>query len=112
MTGADIDLLQEPSYSFEANTRDHAYRFRLVYSANEDNGNLTESETFAYFNGSTWVISNEGEAVLQVIDVTGRVLRSEQINGDAEVNVNEAAGVYMLRLVNGDNVRAQKIVVR
>ena len=112
MTGANIDLLQEPIYSFEARTTDYASRFRLVFDANNDNGSSAGSETFAFFNGSAWVISNEGEAVLQVVDVTGRVLRSEQINGDAEVNVNEAAGVYLLRLVNGDNVRTQKIVVR
>lgn len=112
MTGANIDLLQEPSYSFEARTNDYASRFRLVFDANNDNGALDDAETFTYFNGSTWVIDNEGEATLQVIDVMGRVLSSKQINGDAEVNVNEAAGVYMLRLVNGDSVRTQKIVVR
>ncbi len=111
MTGADVDLLATPSYSFEAKTTDYASRFRLVFSANSslnENGN----ETFAFFNGSEWVISNMGEATLQVVDVMGRVLSTETVNGNATMNLNQTPGVYMLRLVNGENVRVQKVVVR
>ncbi len=110
-TGADIDLLATPSYSFEAKTTDYASRFRLVFSANEGS-NENGSETFAFFNGSEWVISNMGEATLQVVDVMGRVLSSETISGNANVTLNQAAGIYMLRLVNGENVKVQKVVVR
>ncbi|MBO7617993.1 MAG: T9SS type A sorting domain-containing protein, partial [Bacteroidales bacterium] len=48
----------------------------------------------------------------QVVDVTGRILKSETINGCANVNVNAAPGVYMLRLINGNNVKVQKVVVK
>ena len=47
-----------------------------------------------------------------MIDVTGRIVKSESINGCANVKVNAASGVYMLRLVNGDNVKVQKVVVK
>ena len=115
MTGADVDLLADPSYSFEAKTTDYASRFRLVFEA-DDNG-ATGSATFAYYNGNNWVISNPStgsgsEATLQVIDVMGRILRSETLKGNAEINLNQPAGIYMLRLVNGENVKTQKIVVR
>lgn len=116
MTGADVDLLSDPSYSFEAKTSDYASRFRLVFEA-DDNGASTSSATFAYYNGNNWVISNPStgsgsEATVQVIDVMGRILRSETLNGNAEINLNQPAGIYMLRLVNGENVKTQKIVVR
>ena len=116
MTGADVDLLADPSYSFEAKTTDYASRFRLVFDANE-NGASTSSAAFAYYNGNNWVISNPStssgsEATLQVIDVMGRILRSETLKGNAEINLNQPAGIYMLRLVNGENVKTQKIVVR
>ena len=116
MTGADVDLLADPSYSFEAKTSDYASRFRLVFEANE-NGASTNLATFAYYNGNNWVISNPStssgsEATLQVIDVMGRILRSETLNGNAEINLNQPAGIYMLRLVNGENVKTQKVVVR
>lgn len=112
VTGADVDLLATPSYSFEANTNDYATRFRLVFKANANVSENVDAVTFAFFNGSTWTISNVGEATLQVVDVMGRVLRSETINGNAEISIKQEPGVYMLRLINGDNVKTQKVVVR
>ena len=107
MTGADVDLLAHPSYSFEAKTTDYANRFKLVFST--DNA---ANDHFAYFSNGSLVINNEGNATLQVIDVMGRIVKSESINGCDNVSVNGATGVYMLRLVNGDNVKVQKIVVK
>ena len=52
------------------------------------------------------------EATVQLIDVNGRILSSENINGSASVKVAAAAGVYMVRLINGESVRVQKVVVR
>ncbi len=111
MTGTDVDLLQTPSYTFEATTRDYASRFRLVFSADE-NGASTGSATFAYFNGNEWVVSNEGDAQLHVIDMTGRIVSTETINGNATVKVNAAPGVYMLRLVNGNDIKTQKVIIK
>lgn len=110
LTGMDVDLLATPNYTFEAKTSDYASRFRLVFSANSiDEQN---AETFAYFNGSEWMVSNLGEATLQVVDVMGRVLSTETISGNAELSLNQPAGVYMLRLINGNDVKVQKVVVR
>ena len=109
MTGADVDLLATPSYSFEANTTDYANRFRLVFNAN----GLEENSNFAFFNGSEWVVSNMGDATLQVIDMTGRVISSETVNGNVTFSTNGlTAGVYMMRLVNGNDVKTQKVLVK
>ena len=108
MTGMDIDLLQTPSYTFEAKTTDYESRFKLVFAT----GNNSKDDNFAYFSNGSFVINNDGEATLQVIDIMGRILKSENINGCANMNVNAAPGVYMLRLVNGDNVKVQKVVVK
>ncbi len=108
MTGMDVDLLQTPSYTFDARTTDYSSRFRLVFATGSNN----DSDNFAFFSNGTWVISNDGEATLQVIDVTGRVLCSETVNGSVSKAINASAGVYMLRLINGNDVRTQKIVVR
>ena len=107
LTGADIDLLATPSYTFEANVADHAYRFRLVFVS----GSSANSDTFAFYSNGSWIVDNDGDAVLQVIDVTGRLLSSEQIDGCFSKRINAAPGVYMLRLVNGERVRTQKIVI-
>ncbi len=107
MTGADVDLLATPSYSFSAQSTDYANRFKLVFAT----GNNSD-DSFAFFSNGNWIISNEGKATLQVVDALGRILSSETINGSASVNVNAAPGVYMLRLVNGDNMKVQKVVVK
>ena len=107
MNGNDVDLLATPSYSFDAKTTDYESRFKLVFAT----GNASD-DNFAFFSNGSFVINNEGNATLQVIDVNGRILKSESINGCANLNVNAASGVYMLRLISGDSVKVQKVVVR
>ncbi len=120
-TGADVDLLapfiarneaiQEPvSYTFTAKTTDYASRFRLVFGVDAASGNVCEP-SFAFFNGSQWIINNDGHATLQVVDMMGRVLSSQAINGHAEISIHEAQGVYLLRLLDGDSVKVQKIII-
>ena len=113
MTGADVDLLRQPNYTFDARTTDYASRFRLVFNSSDANEAVCEP-SFAYFNGSNWTVSatGSGAATLQVIDMMGRVLSSETISGNTEININQPAGVYMLRLIDNENVRVQKVVVR
>ena len=112
MTSVETDLLANPSYSFEARTTDYESRFKLVFVANSEDGPSTGSGTFAFNSNGNWTISNEGEATLQVIDVNGQILKSENINGCGNVNVNVAAGVYLFRLVNGDIIKTQKVVIK
>ena len=109
LTGNDVDLLANPNYSFDAKTTDYASRFKLVFVCGDANG---DNDTFAFFSNGGFVINNDGQATLQVIDVNGRILKSESINGCANVNFNAAPAVYMLRLINGDNVKIQKVVVK
>ena len=121
MTGEDVDLLAGAStlrgtsgatgsatYTFDAKTTDYESRFKLVFAT----GNNANDDAFAFYSNGSFVINNEGEATLQVIDMNGRILKSESINGCANVNVKAAAGVYVLRLVNGNDVKVQKVVVR
>ena len=106
MTGTDVDLLANPSYSFEAKTYDYTSRFKLVFAT----GNASD-DNFAFFSNGELVINNEGNATLQVVDVMGRILKSESINGSVSKTINATPGVYMLRLINGENVKVQKVVI-
>ncbi len=123
LTGADIDLLAGdcgsesamtiPGYTFTAKTTDYESRFRLVFSATEGDGASTGSATFAFMDaGGNWIISNDGRAILQVVDAMGRILSNETINGSVSKNINGTPGVYVIRLINGDSIRTQKIVVK
>ena len=99
LTGADIDLLATPEYTFDAAPTDYAARFQLVFDAsiNED-----DNLPFAYYADGHIVVTYEGEATLQVIDMLGRVVDKN----------NLAPGIYVLRLITEDAVRVQKIKVR
>ncbi len=106
MTGADIDLLETPSYSFDAKVTDYASRFKLVFAAGSNN-----NDSFAFYNNGNIVINNEGSAILNIVDVLGRTISSQNINGSENVSINAKAGVYTLQLIQGEKVMTQKIVV-
>ena len=106
MTGVDVDLLQVSDYTFSAQTTDDANRFMLVFATNAKDNN------FVFNSNGNWIVNNNGKATLQVVDVTGHILSNEQIEGGYSLNFKPAAGVYMFRLINGNNVKVQKVVIR
>jgi len=109
LTGADVDLLAEPSYTFEAKTSDYASRFKLVFSACGDADG--DNENFAFINNGNIIVTNaDVNAILQIIDMTGRVVVSTDVARNVSTS-GMTVGVYVLRLINGDVVKTQKIVV-
>ena len=108
LTGNDIDLLVTPSYTFEAKTTDYESRFKLVFVC----GDANDDNDFAFNSNGSWIISNEGSSTLQVIDLNGRILSSETVNGSVSKAINVAPGVYVIRLISGNDVKVQKVVVR
>ena len=114
ITGADIDLLAHPSYTFEGNTTDYASRFRLVFVANDANLGGEGNDDFAFISNGQIILNGVTDSsVLQIIDVTGRIVSSHNINSAFRIsNSAFTPGVYVLRLINGENVKTQKIVIR
>ena len=107
LAGEDTDLIATPNYSFDAKTSDYASRFKLVFGVKDNEADATEN--FAYISNGEIIVSNEGRATLQVIDVMGRIIRNQQIEGEAHISTNGlTAGLYILNL----NGMTQKIVVR
>ena len=115
-TGNDIDLLvpelvEGPvTYTFEATTTDYESRFKLVYATGSSIAG--DSFTFLNSNGNFSIFGIEGEATLQVFDMMGRMLSTETFSGSIDKQLNVAPGVYFIRLLNGEDVKTQKIVVR
>ena len=109
MNGIDVNLLQTPSYTFDASITDYESRFKLVFVAS---GEADDDHGFAFFSNGNFIINNEGNSTLQVVDVNGRILKNERISGSTSINMDVAPGVYLFRLINGDNVKVQKLVVR
>ena len=111
LTGADVNLLQQTEYTFEARVSDYPSRFRVLFAKANDN-DVTVNDGFAYLFNGNLIVTNEGLAILQVIDVQGRIIKSETIEGNAYADFNATPGVYVLRLINGENVKTQKMIVK
>ncbi|MBQ2188888.1 MAG: T9SS type A sorting domain-containing protein, partial [Bacteroidales bacterium] len=108
MSGVRVQLIDKfenktidnpTTYTFVGSSADLSDRFTLVFTNVETDG------VFAYQSGNSIIVSGEGE--LQVFDVTGRMVKTQQING-VETISTLTQGVYILR-VNG---KTQKIVIR
>ena len=119
MTGADVDLLATSSYTFTAKTTDYESRFKLVFAVKD--GPSTGSGTFAFVSNGQIIVNDSpstGSGTLQVVDVMGRVI----VQGDAmkckfgganRVSTSGMTpGVYVLRLIDGNDVRTQKIIIK
>ena len=109
LTGADIDLLKTPSYTFEAKSDDYVFRFKLVFSAQNNN---EDNDCFAVIsNGQIIITGIEGNPSLQLVDMTGRtVLRKD---GTCTVSTDGMApGVYVLRIIHGNNIKTEKIIIK
>ena len=107
LTGANIDLLQTPSYTFTARNDDYPSRFKLVFSNENDN----ENEDFAFVSNGEIIINGEG--TLQVIDMLGHQLISRQVSSDFRLPTSDfSEGMCVLRLINGQLVKTQKIVIK
>ena len=137
MTGADVDLLTPPAcghpltegdvplykggqgdstthtatYTFTAKTTDYESRFKLVFSVGGD-ANGDNEAPFAFINNGNIIVNGEG--TLQVIDLMGRVIRTVGLSqcGSRTSTAGMPAGVYVLRLIDGNDVKVQKIVIR
>ena len=116
IAGVTVDMLSSDEYTFTSKATDYESRFRLVFRAIGDDEDDDEAETedgdFAFFDGSSLVVSGTG--ILSVCDVNGRVLYCTDVNGtQSSVSMPDMArGLYLLRLTSSESTKVQKIVIR
>lgn len=92
IAGADIDLNAITSYSFEAKVTDYPSRFQLVFSE--------DANPHHYFYGHDFI-----DGKTQILDITGRVVATD-------CNTTLAPGIYLLRTINGKDIKTEKIIIK
>lgn len=97
-------MLLDGEYRFIASPSDSEARFIVKLKYNADDTSV-ESDIIAHQDGNDIVVNGEGE--LQIFDVMGRMIATQQINGVQTINVS-STGIYIFKL----NEKTQKIVVR
>ena len=112
LTGQRCNMLTTDHYTFEGSVDDYAARFYITFNATGVDEMDGASDEFAWFDGNDWIVTGQGQ--LEVIDVTGRVLQSRRVSGEqTRLHLdNVAAGVYVMRLTEGNRAKVQKIVVK
>ena len=124
ITGVQYDMLRNSSYSFSGKKDDYWTRFYITFDVTgieeeeeeDDDTTGTASTSFAFFDGSQWVVTNDGHgtATLDLIDLQGRVLHSTTLaEGQARIGLPDVAkGMYLMRMTNQNGMFVQKIVVK
>ena len=110
MTGVETDMIAEGEYNFIATSNDMKNRFAVRLS-----NSMTSTEeflaNFVYQSGEELIINAEG--TIQIIDMMGRVVYSnENANGNDRISVSEFNNAaYVVRVINGNGVKSQKVVI-
>ena len=106
-TGETIDMLSEKEYRFTSTENENPERFVLKFNLTKD----AIEDNFVYQSGENLYINAEG--TIQIIDIMGRVVYSNDVESSNNVinisNLNKAT--YLVRNINENQVRIQKIVI-
>ena len=110
MTGVETDMIEEGEYNFIATSNDMKNRF-VVRLSNSMTATEEFLANFVYQSGEELIVNAEG--TIQIIDMMGRVVYSaEHSNGSNRINVSEFNNAaYVVRVVNGNGVKSQKVVI-
>ena len=115
VTGADVDLLRQPTYTFHATGNEYEARFVLVFRQNTgigEDGASAESTTFCFVKDNMLYFSIEtGHAQVTLTDALGRVVKSAEVNGNGISLADLQAGLYVVRMVNGGATKTQKVII-
>ena len=117
ITGVVTDMLAYDRYVFEAITDQYASRFKIVVGEWKDVDEYNDDAhqggygNFAFISDGNLVVNGEGS--LQLFDVTGRCVYSTTLSGSQTMTAlpDVTAGVYVLRLGNGNGTRTQKLII-
>ncbi|MBE6346232.1 MAG: PKD domain-containing protein [Lentimicrobiaceae bacterium] len=109
LTGKETNLLKD-SYTFMATTTDDPDRFVIKLAKDAE-----VEDSFIYINNGELIFDNlSNDAIINVFDVLGRNVATFNNCGDTTFRVSTdlfADGVYMVRVIEGNNVKVQKMVI-
>ena len=107
-TGVETNLLVE-DYGFTATSSDNANRFIVKLAVSDQQSAV--SDNFVYQSGEELIVEAEGR--VQIIDVMGRVVYSDDVEStNNRINVSDFGdGTYVVRVINETEVKVEKVVI-
>ncbi len=105
-TGIETNLLVE-DYRFTAMSEENNNRFFIRLGNGQQS---TDNSHFAYVSGEDLII--EAEGTVQIIDMMGRVVYTSNVENNNRIDVSEFNnGAYVVRVINENEVKVEKVVV-
>ena len=110
VTGANVDLLQQPEYTFSATGNEYEARFKLMFKKTTSVDEETETH-FCFVNGDQLMMAVDSESVqLSITDVLGRMVKSLTLEGDRCSLSGLKSGLYIVKMSDGNRTYVQKVV--
>jgi hypothetical protein len=109
------NLTQEGSYSFTSTEGDDPNRFLLHFGAVGVDEAIPATAVAAYVsNNILYVLNAQGKVQVDVMDISGRLVHSQslQTTGLSSTPLSLPAGVYVVRLNNGQTTNTNKVIIQ
>ena len=113
-TGIEHNFADNAIYSFTAAEGDSPTRFLLHFGAVGVSEQPESSALKAYVVGGQLYFALQGEAILQIVDLQGRVLQQSHVVGQGLTStaLQQPAGAYVVRLMGSHSVQTAKVIVK
>ena len=106
-TGIETNMMVE-DYHFTAMSEADNNRFILKLAVSDQQSAV--SDNFVYQSGEDLII--EAEGTVQIIDVMGRMVYSNDVESNSRINVSDFNnGAYIVRVINEEGIKSQKVVI-
>ncbi len=115
LTGEVTNMLYK-DYKFMATTNDNPERFMIKLYNVESVDESMITNGFVFINNDEIMVNNvEGKSVVQIFDVVGRCVMMKEFYGERVFVISSASlfsgGVYIVRLIDDNGVRTQKLLI-
>ena len=108
--GEETNMLFE-DYTFMAKSNDNPERFVLKLTSVSEMD--SENDNFVYiYKNELFISSTSDNAVVEIYDVQGRPVAAYNVNGSINITTdNFSNGVYVVRMIEENDVKVQKILI-
>jgi hypothetical protein len=113
-SGIITDITENSVYQFVSAKDDNPDRFELLFGVTGLSDNTALATLRAYVShGQLTILGETGELNVDILDMQGRVLerRAVQMDGSYSQPLNLPAGVYVVRVYNGQAAKSVKVIL-
>ncbi len=111
-----INLVQQPTYSFNSFISDTVTRFKVHFPSSTSSLHFQSNEIQIYSFGKSIFIQNKGNEIIEsfeIYDIMGKLLQKREIHNSnsLKLNVDLVENVYLMSVLTKKNKYSQKLVI-